>query len=300
MGEQGLARAGLAGQHVQARREPQLGLLHQQQILDAQLMQHGERCTTRPDGSRSARQPAELLSQTLVERRAGICASAPWSSANRAAICSPGARTQTGRPSTVTSTGSSRERLWTERTSWGATTSALAVSEWGAMNDTTRPAHPRPSPVPRWRGCSRWSRRESPPRGRRIRLARSHHRPPHTRDRRPACPAGGASRRHSIASHSPRAPASEIPGSESTSKSPANARSATCRRFIPIDRGKEPNFPVVDAEHRPRFPRKCAARSGSCRRRQARSRCRQSEIGASSSMPPPARPHACGSRPDRI
>ena len=48
----------------------------------------------------------------------------------------------TGRPSTVTSTDSSRERLSTVSTSVGATTSARAVSECGAMNDTTKPATP--------------------------------------------------------------------------------------------------------------------------------------------------------------
>jgi len=49
----------------------------------------------------------------------------------------------TGRPSTLTSTDSSWERLSTVSTSLGATTSARAVSEWGAMNDTTNPATPQ-------------------------------------------------------------------------------------------------------------------------------------------------------------
>ena len=51
-------------------------------------------------------------------------------------VCSRGS-TQTLRPSVVISTSSSRERFVTESTSPGATTSARAVSVWGAMNDTT-------------------------------------------------------------------------------------------------------------------------------------------------------------------
>ena len=41
VGQHGLARAGLAREHVQPRPEPQLGPLDQQQVLDAQLFQHG-------------------------------------------------------------------------------------------------------------------------------------------------------------------------------------------------------------------------------------------------------------------
>ena len=40
MGEHGLARSGLAGEHVEARREAQLGPLDQQEVLDAQLGEH--------------------------------------------------------------------------------------------------------------------------------------------------------------------------------------------------------------------------------------------------------------------
>ena len=38
--EQRLAGPGLAREHVEARGEPQLGALHQQQVLDAQFVQH--------------------------------------------------------------------------------------------------------------------------------------------------------------------------------------------------------------------------------------------------------------------
>ena len=39
--EHGLAGAGLAGEHVQAGTEAQARALDQQQVLDAQLSQHG-------------------------------------------------------------------------------------------------------------------------------------------------------------------------------------------------------------------------------------------------------------------
>ncbi len=42
--EHGLAGARLAGEHVQPVREPQLGPLDQQQVLDAQLVYHARRC----------------------------------------------------------------------------------------------------------------------------------------------------------------------------------------------------------------------------------------------------------------
>ena len=44
--EHGLARAGLAGEHVQARRQAQLGALDQQQVLDTQLEQHARRSSS--------------------------------------------------------------------------------------------------------------------------------------------------------------------------------------------------------------------------------------------------------------
>ena len=52
MREHGLARAGLAGQHVQAGRQAQLRLLDQQQVLDAQLLQHAAGLAAHADGSR--------------------------------------------------------------------------------------------------------------------------------------------------------------------------------------------------------------------------------------------------------
>ena len=47
VGEHGLARARLAGEHVQARPEAQLGALDEQEVLDTQLVEHGRRCTSR-------------------------------------------------------------------------------------------------------------------------------------------------------------------------------------------------------------------------------------------------------------
>src|SRR6476659_5556754 len=46
MGEDGLARARLAGEDVQAGRQPQLGLLAEEQVLDAQLEEHARRSTS--------------------------------------------------------------------------------------------------------------------------------------------------------------------------------------------------------------------------------------------------------------
>ena len=62
-------------------------------------------------------------------------------------MASPGPSTPAGRPSSEMST-SPCERLWTESRSLGATTSALAVSECGAMNETTKPSTPHASTGP--------------------------------------------------------------------------------------------------------------------------------------------------------
>jgi hypothetical protein len=45
--EHRLAGSGLAGEHVQPGRQPQLRLLDQQEILDAQLLKHACRSTSR-------------------------------------------------------------------------------------------------------------------------------------------------------------------------------------------------------------------------------------------------------------
>jgi hypothetical protein len=50
VGEHGLARPGLPREHVQARHEPQLGPLDQQEVLDTQLKEHAPRMTFEPDG----------------------------------------------------------------------------------------------------------------------------------------------------------------------------------------------------------------------------------------------------------
>ena len=47
VGEHGLPRAGLAGEHVEPRPEAKLGPLDQQEVLDAQLVQHAPRSTSR-------------------------------------------------------------------------------------------------------------------------------------------------------------------------------------------------------------------------------------------------------------
>ncbi len=49
--EQGLAGAGLAREHVKSRGEPELGPLHQQQVLDAQLIEHARGVPGGSDGS---------------------------------------------------------------------------------------------------------------------------------------------------------------------------------------------------------------------------------------------------------
>ena len=57
-------------------------------------------------------------------------------------IASSGQIDPAGWPSSEMSTGS-RERLWTDSRSSGATTSARAVSECGEMNDTAKPSTPQ-------------------------------------------------------------------------------------------------------------------------------------------------------------
>ena len=46
--QQRLAGPRLAGQHVQPRGEPQLGAIHQQQVLDPEFVEHQEWSTNRP------------------------------------------------------------------------------------------------------------------------------------------------------------------------------------------------------------------------------------------------------------
>ena len=67
VGEHRLAGAGLAGEHVQPGRQPQLGLLDQQQVLDAKLLQHvrwsssGTGTASSAVSERSRRRPARRL-----------------------------------------------------------------------------------------------------------------------------------------------------------------------------------------------------------------------------------------------
>ena len=90
----------------------------------------------------SAGQAAELLAQPPVEGGARQLRDRRRRRRRSARRSSPPAGiSPTGRPSTATSSGS-RERLWIVSRSPGATTSARAVSEWGAMNDTTKPSTP--------------------------------------------------------------------------------------------------------------------------------------------------------------
>ncbi len=56
VGEDRLARAGLAGEDVEALSEAQLRPLEEQQVLDAQLFQHGHGVPGEPDGSSGAPQ----------------------------------------------------------------------------------------------------------------------------------------------------------------------------------------------------------------------------------------------------
>ena len=68
VGEHGLARAGLACEHVQPRRETQVGPLDEQQVLDVQLVQHRAGVAADADGSAArgrARRNARLRPDTL-------------------------------------------------------------------------------------------------------------------------------------------------------------------------------------------------------------------------------------------
>ena len=51
MGEHRLAGAGLPRQHVQPGRQPQLGPLDEQEVLDAQFAEHPDGVSARPDGT---------------------------------------------------------------------------------------------------------------------------------------------------------------------------------------------------------------------------------------------------------
>ena len=166
--EHGLARAGLARQHVEPGREAQLGPLDQQEVLDAQLGEHrhGVPARARRIGpmrnlaivttgafrvmSRGATlgQAPELRPQPAVERRARqlrerrrVGLEARRRAPRRARSRTPGGRRR------ETSTAS-RPRLDTLSASPGATTSARAVSECGAMNETPKPSTPQASTGP--------------------------------------------------------------------------------------------------------------------------------------------------------
>ena len=160
MSEQRLAGAGLTGQHVEPRTETQLGPIHQEQVLSTRSSWITRRflrptpgqnvCSVPPEGLpryhpkgfpdeplHRNREAAELLTQTLIERRARHLGERPLIGEETGVFkLSPGSSVQTGRPSTETSTGSSRERLSTATRSPGATTSVRAVSECGAMKET--------------------------------------------------------------------------------------------------------------------------------------------------------------------
>ena len=96
----------------------------------------------RADRRRSAGEAAELLAQAAVERgarqlgdRADRVDEARVDRARRAGSRRPGARRRRRPAARASGCGSSAGRP-------GATTSARAVSEWGAMNDTTKPSTP--------------------------------------------------------------------------------------------------------------------------------------------------------------
>ena len=85
-----------------------------------------------------ARQPPEPLAQPVVEARPRQLRQAPRTPCpNSTWMSSPARSSHAGRPSTWTSTASSREALLIVSRSSGATTSARAVRECGAMNETT-------------------------------------------------------------------------------------------------------------------------------------------------------------------
>ncbi len=63
--EQGLARARLAGEHVQSGREPQLGPFHQQQVLRAQLVEHAACLAPAGDGPDGCQREREAYPTAL-------------------------------------------------------------------------------------------------------------------------------------------------------------------------------------------------------------------------------------------
>ena len=149
MGQHRLARAGLAGQDVEARGKSQLGAFEQQQVLDAQLVQHGPGLPGAPDGSECRRAAQGRVAsrpnfwrRRLVEVRARKLRERPLAVGRTGLDLRPGRELQDRAAVDGTSTGSSRERLWIASRSPGATTSGRAVSECGAMNETTNPSTP--------------------------------------------------------------------------------------------------------------------------------------------------------------
>ena len=160
VGEHGLAGARLPREHVEPRAERELGPFDQQQVLDAELVQHRRRSTSRrrrigpvrvlrhevvtKSCGRLLRQAPEALAQPVVERRARqLGEQAVLLAELHLRRPRPRPISHAGRPSTWTSTGSSRLRLEIVSTSPGATTSARAVSECGAMKETTKPSTPQ-------------------------------------------------------------------------------------------------------------------------------------------------------------
>ena len=133
--------------------EPQLGPLDQQEVLDAQLVEHARGCTSRARriaaeaigttstqssvGVSRTRQPAEPLAQALVEGRARQLGEQRGRAHEADVDGLP--RPQLARRAAVDVDVHRllARGLWIVSRSPGATTSARAVSECGAMKETT-------------------------------------------------------------------------------------------------------------------------------------------------------------------
>ena len=215
LGEQRLAGAGLAREHVQARAtgeaRPGPAAADSRRAARAAWrpvyqaaadgpawgprdeLRHARRAS---EPSRRRRQAPELLAQALVERRARRPARGSLVVDEPRLDCSPGASTHTGRPSTVTSTGSSRERLWTRqhvgRRHHQRPRGQRVRRDERDHEPLHAPGHHRAAvgEVVAGRPGRAWR-----PPGRRSAPGRPRRRRPHMRGPRPGCRAGGASRR---------------------------------------------------------------------------------------------------------
>ena len=159
--EHGLAGAGLAGDDVEARRQLEARVLDQQQVLDGELEQHqrpGRDAVASPHGlpapgtelvAGGGRRRLSARARRTSRAGAGRSSSPSICSERRDAVdearrdASPGRDLADRASVDRRRRAASRELLWSVSTSSGAITSARALSECGAMNETTMPATPQ-------------------------------------------------------------------------------------------------------------------------------------------------------------